>query len=252
MKNFKFNLLALLAVFVVSSVFMSCSNDDELIGNSKDSNKEIQNKLILKKSYNSYLNEALIYKDLAYGAIETSKAAPSQIEDNALLAFKSVNLNFDIESYKDVSANYSTNDKTSKGIYSLGLSKKAVGYFNQLIILENNKDYEGMVLLLNQYKLDYNTDSTLESLAGVFATIEVYKDELVNPSLIFNKGCSPSGAAVGGAAISGAISGAIWGGMLGSWLGPAGTVAGAVGGAVAGACISAIVSVVVQGVACES
>lgn len=130
------------------------------------------------------------------------------------------------------------------------LSERALYYFNTLENLNLSSNYNGMLNLLAEYKNEYTTDSDLESLAGVFATIEFYQDDLSYASRTAE--CAPSGSATASAAVSGAISGAIWGFKLGSWLGPAGSVLGTVGGAIAGAAISTIVSIGVQTIPCEA
>lgn len=146
---------------------------------------------------------------------------------------------------------YDTINSNSQGsIDQTNLDSKAKWYFSELERFNSNNDYDGMLQLLNRYKKEYNYKNyNLESLAGVFALIEVYKSDLL-PQKSMSK-CAPQGRSVAKAAIGGAIFGARAGFLFGSFLGPAGSVAGTAGGAVVGAITSSIMSVGIQGIACE-
>ncbi len=49
-----------------------------------------------------------------------------------------------------------------------------------------------MVDLLNQYKNGYSSESSLESLAGFFSIIELYKDDLLNNKKYASIACEGS------------------------------------------------------------
>mgnify|MGYP000533670484 FL=1 len=251
MKKLKLSILTLLTVFATSSIFVSCSNEDD-----NKNQEEIANTY----NYLTYLSETQELKAVAVEAVNDYKKTSNQSSKNEDIQTYTINYIKDnyadnIGLMNDEFINNIFSEKLNKSdaeitLEDTGLPQIAISYFNQLESLNSNQDYIGIVNLLHQFKLEDVNNPDLESLAGVFSVIETYENDFLTSN---NKAeCAPSGAVVGGAAISGAISGAIWGVKLGSWLGPAGTVAGAVGGAVAGAVISSIVSVVVQGVACES
>ena len=218
-------MLTLLCVAVI----VSCTKDE----------LEVEN--VNTKSFATYTKNLKNINQTMIEAVKSSKNELMTEEGVAVLLENEVILNHQEEEYLDLEF---YNQMTSQpldntlSIRDLGLSRKATSYFSRLEYLNANGDYEGMVSLLDQYKAEYGSDPHLESLVGVFSTIELYKDELRG-----TRGCEGSGSSLAGAAVSGAITGAIWGFKIGSWFGPAGTAAGAIGGAIAGAVVSSIVNI---------
>lgn len=223
-------------------MFSSCTNEssDEVI-------TELES-----KSFEAYIDESLKLKSITESvALEAKRIGlteQTEIENyiiNSAAEQTSEDIGYlNFYNRPKISAKEAT---SNLNIRDLGLSTRTVEYFTNLQILDSNQDFEGMMNLLQEYKSEYSSDSDLESLAGVFATIEVYQDSLAKGSGDTAK-CKIDASSAPGAAISGAISGAIWGVKFGSFLGPAGTVAGAVGGAIVGSIVSSIVNVGVQGV----
>lgn len=223
-------------------MFSSCTNEssDEMI-------TELES-----KSFEAYIDESLKLKSITESvALEAKRIGlteQTEIENyiiNSVAEQTSEDIGYlNFYNRPKISAKEAT---SNLNIRDLGLSTRTVEYFTNLQILDSNQDFEGMMNLLQEYKSEYSSDSDLESLAGVFATIEVYQDSLAKGSGDTAK-CKIDASSAPGAAISGAISGAIWGVKFGSFLGPAGTVAGAVGGAIVGSIVSSIVNVGVQGV----
>lgn len=221
--------------------FMSCNSNEDLTS---------ENKQVVSEKISQHFSEINRIKEVTINTTHSidyeelnKKELKNQIIRN--ISKKGIDYSFLGENKTYLSKN--RNEELT--LADVNLSEKANFYFNRLEELNTKQDFQGVLLLLNEFNNDYSKDSSdLESLIGVFSIIEIYKSDILSMS----KGECISGNALGGAAISGAISGAIWGFKLGSWLGPAGTALGTIGGAIAGATISTIVSIGVQGIRCES
>lgn len=203
------------------AIFMSCDNVNNEVLNSES--KQIESEKLL-----DHFSEINRIKEATIGSIyslSNNKLSRDEIETNIIKTInkgsKTVNYSFLIKN------NGFLNKGTAEdlNIEDLNLPEETVFYLNKLKNLNEKQDYQSIIVLMEEFKEDYSENpANLVSLIGVFSVLEIYKDEMV--STVKNRGCSLSGNAVGGAAISGAISGAIWGAKLGSWLGPVGIVWG--------------------------
>lgn len=250
MKNIKLSILQVFMLLFCTSTFItSCSQESYEIEDSQ---------LYATKSFESYISDANSLKnytvDLFNKADKSDLKTTKEIENYLFINIRNTQYSsieyLDINFYQNMTYNLNKSSDEEITIEETGLSAKTVNYFNQVISLNEAQDYSGMVNLLNQYKAEYDSDPHLESLAGVFSTIEVYQNDLLN-RWGANRSCELNGSQLASAAIGGAISGAIWGFKFGSWLGPAGSALGTIGGAIVGAGVSAIVNIGVQGVQCD-
>ncbi len=244
MKEFKLDILQVFILLFCTSTFITSCR--------QESNEIEDSPLSATKSFESYISDTNSLKnytvDLFNNADKSDLKTAKEIENYLFSNIKNsqygsieyLNTNF----YQNINNTQNKSSDEEITIEGTGLSEKTVNYFNQLISLNENQDYSGMVTLLNQYKSEYDSDPHLESLAGVFSTIEVYQDDLLNK--IANKSCEGDVGSLAEAAVAGAISGARFGWFVGSFFGPAGTAGGAIGGAIAGAVMSSIVNIGIQ------
>jgi hypothetical protein len=245
MRKIKLNILQIfMLLFCVSTFTLSCTQRSNEIENSS---------LSTTKPFEFYANNANslkkhtieLFKKADKPHLKTMKEIDSFLFSNiANSQYGSIEY-LDINFYKNIKSinRYSDVEIT---IEDTGLSEKTINYFNQLVSMNETKDFSGMINLLNQYKVEYNSDPHLESLAGVFSMIDVYQDDLSNR--FANKNCEGDGAQLAGAAIGGAILGARVGFIFGSFLGPAGSVAGTIGGAIVGGILSGIMNIGAQAI----
>ena len=203
--------------FILASLvlFSSCK-DNELLPLENES-----------KSFEFYFENTSKLNDFVFDLAKSYPKKELNSEDLEEFIYENIkkselnSINYiDIGFYKRIK-DYRLNQKSNEEItlQDTGLSQKSLDYFYELENLNEAADYFGMVTLLEQYKLEYNSDPSLESLAGVFAVIEYYKDDLSTNN---RPDCELDGSAAAGAAIGGAIMGGRVGFIFGSWLGPAG------------------------------
>ena len=216
------------------------------VGCTPDENKNISSE---SSNYNKYLEDTKSAKTTGLNAVNSylnlqNKASKkTKIEEYIIDYFDK---NSDIQ-YLDFDYIYNEQlGPVELNLEEMGFSEDAINYYNSAVNLNNSGNYTGLISLMNQFKIDYETNSSLEGLTGIFTTIELYQDELLNAETskgLLNYSCEPSGSAIASGAISGAIFGARVGWLFGSFLGPAGTAAGAAGGAIIGAIAGSIMAI---------
>lgn len=149
--------------------------------------------------------------------------------------------------FKNSFKKFKIEDISNATIDEINLPKKAILYFKKLYFLSKNKDFDGMVLLLNEFKKEKDNPDLL-SLIGVFSVIELNNNNLLHAR---RTNCG-SAKTVAVAASVGAFAGAMTGAFYGSFLGPAGTALGALGGAIYGGVMTTITSMSTMAILCAS
>ncbi|WP_299157786.1 hypothetical protein [uncultured Tenacibaculum sp.] len=248
-KKIKLNIQrTLILLFSISIVLVSCSSEDNNLKETDTSTLKFSNENrsagLSKLSYKNILNDASILKKITHNAIVSTEGMT--FKDQKAVRNYVVNYMERNNTINYLDFNYlKVTPPSNFDFRDYGFSEKVARYFERIVNLNEKADYEGMVKLLDTYKIDLNSDNNLYALSGIFATIEVYKSELLgqtSPNARIGD-CPPTGSQIAGGAISGAIGGAITGATWGSFLGPAGTLLGGLGGAIVGSLTSSIISI---------
>lgn len=250
MKNIQIILKSFIFLFFTSVVGTSCSSDGE-------SNNQIDNTVyempltqnrLTTKTYQDYLLEAHAIKGVADSLVNEAREmrfdTDEEINSYLLDGIENSSVR-NLPYFDDLTLPQSTGSLQELEEMEL-LSSRSIYYLETLQNMAQTNDYSNVESLLNTYKDEYATDETLESLVGVFTTIEVYLPELNDVGL--RGGCRGNFNelmnAVGEGAIGGVITGATWG----SWAGPAGTVAGAIGGGIFGGIMGGLINIGIQAI----
>ena len=189
-----------------------------------------------KKGKNQFSNSE--YNSIIKSGFQSMEANNNELTNMVLKSpdeFKNSFLKFKIE------------DLSSATIDQINLPKKAILYFKKLYFLSKNKDFDGMVLLLNEFKKEKDNPDLL-SLIGVFSVIELNNNNLLQAR---STNCG-SLKTIAVAASVGAFAGAMNGAFFGSFLGPAGTALGALGGAIYGGVMTTITAMSTMAILCAS
>ena len=218
----KLNVLQVfMLVFCVAVFSVSCSKDDEGIEIYDETSTELYNRN-LNVLKNTKTLTSLIIKQKKYNNDNYIK-----LTEDFNYYLNKENFKYSLKAKKD-NRNYQEKNLTID-VTELNqdyISEKTKYYFLKLNEFYNNKNYDKLLLLLDEYKYDIsqNSDESLNILVTPFGTIETYKNSIENFAQNKTSDCGDEviDGAIGGA-ISGAFVGAISGGLYGSFLGPLGT-----------------------------
>lgn len=226
------------------SLFLANCQNDEDINNQKT-------EAII--SYDDYLVNLQTTDILIQEYVSTSLSSKKQIKEGQdyfrqsvieiglqSIQANNVSLNNMIlntpDDFKDSFKNFRLEDLSIATIEEINLPKRAISYFKKLYFLSKDADFDGMVLLLNEFKKEKDNPDLL-SLIGVFSAIELNNNNFLTQAKDTN--CGGANAIAAGVVV-GTVAGALKGALLGSFLGTAGTVLGALGGAIYGAALTSV------------
>lgn len=245
-------------LFIISLFLANCEKNDTIINPKTESvinyndylaNLQTTNVLVKKNVTDIYSKKGKLKKgknqfsNSEYNSIIKSGFQSMEANNNELtnMVLKSP------DEFKNSFKKFKIEDLSSATIDQINLPKKAILYFKKLYFLSKNKDFDGMVLLLNEFKKEKDNPDLL-SLIGVFSVIELNNNKLLQAR---RANCG-SAKTVAVAASVGAFAGAMTGAFYGSFLGPAGTALGALGGAIYGGVMTTVTSMSTMAILCAS